>query len=119
MKAQVLLDGLHGHLREVDRHNKASSTDENEATISSRWQELRSKLKSAEIAGASAIPLSPLSQNNISEVTNKTDRYSSMSPGQKRRLPSSTSRQLCMASASPLTQRSSTLNDEANRLLER
>ena len=119
VRAQMLIDGLHGALREIHCSPalpKQTVDNYSESPISSRWQELRAKFKSVETSSASAIPLSPLSNVAIKDISNyKFDRVESMaSPLQKK---PTTSRQLL--TASPVSQKTSVLNKEAERLLER
>lgn len=122
VKAQLMIDGLHGKLREIDcfpAQPPCSAKEFEEAPISSRWQELRAKFKAVESQTSSAIPLSPLSHSAMNNTNNyKTDRrFDSMtSPILKK--PTTSSRQPVSA-ASPLSQRTSILNKEAERLMER
>lgn len=113
MKAKSLLDGLHGHLRDIDRHAKEAFNVDYDIPISSRWQELRSKFKSVEethgvSTGASSRDRDPFRQSNIEFNADKR-QLTAQKPTSSRQL----------ASSSPLTQRTTSLNEEANRLLER
>jgi hypothetical protein len=125
VRAQMLIDGLHSNLREIDSLSsqvKSNVEQYEESPISSRWQELRSKFKSVEkSSSASAIPRSPLSHAAINDITNNKPnlRESRASPAKKPTNALSSRQPVTFSEASPISQRTSVLNNEAERLLQR